>query len=92
MQVFFIEQALKNTVITSVFKSVEQKEDRIILNLDCKKIKLKKKIKLIRKIKKFLQNNHVDEVIIEKRLKEDKQFIDLLDSNNISIVRRKILI
>lgn len=92
MQVFFIEQNFKKSKVKAIFKQVELNNDRVILNIDCNKINIKKKIKLVKKLEKVLQINAVDTIIIEKKLKENKEFMNLLYSNNIKMIERKISI
>ena len=90
MQVFFIEQALKKSSFKAFFKTIQLDEDKIILNVDCTKMNINKKIKLVKNIKKILQKNNVDTVIIEQNLKKDKEFMNLIYSNDIKIIERKI--
>lgn len=90
MQVFFVEQASQNSLIKALFKTIELNNDKIILNIGCQKISTKKKIKLVKQIKMILQKNKVNTVIIEQKLKEDKELVNLLYSSDIQIIERKI--
>ena len=90
MQVFFIEQALKCGLFKAIFNLIELEEDRIIIHKDCEKMNINKKIELVKKIKKCLQKNAVNTIIIEQGLKQNKELVDLLYSNNIKIIERKV--
>ena len=87
MQVFFIEQSFKKCFIKAFIRKVELEDDRIIINK--MPSKFNKKIKLVKEIAKILNKNNVNTVIIEEKLKSDKDLINLFYSNNINIINRK---
>lgn len=85
----FIEQAEKTNIIKKNFKKVKISNNKIILNLELVNASLKIKIKIAQKVKSILENHKIRQVCIEKRLKEDEQFIKLIYSNNINICSLK---
>lgn len=85
----FIEQAEKTNIIKEIFKKVKISNNKIFLNLELENANLKIKIKIAQKVKTILENHKIRQVCIEKRLKEDKQFINLIYSNNINICSPK---
>lgn len=91
MQVFLLEENITSNFLKKIFKIVELKEDKIIINKDCKKMKLSKKIKILNYVNKILKENKSNKIIISKRLKEDNEFLDLLYSCNIDIIQGKLL-
>lgn len=91
MQVFLVEQNSKFNFIQSLIKTVEKKEDKIVINKKCENLKVKDKIKLINKIKSILINNNSDKIILDNRLKRDREILNLLYSNRINIFDGKDL-
>ena len=89
MQVFFVEQNSKKFLLKGIYKSVKLQDDKIILNKEAKK--LKSKIKLVNKIEKIIRDNYVDAILVEKKIKEDKDFVNLLTSSNIDIINGNVL-
>lgn len=89
MQVFFISQNLKYSVFKYFFKRIEIKKDKLILNCNIDKMKLKKKIKIVKKISKILNKNNSNTVIISSKLKKDIFFTDLLYSEQLNIITGK---
>lgn len=89
MQVFLVEEAKKVSLFKKIFKPIEIKEDKVILNCKCKNIKFKKKIKIVKNIKKKL--NLISKIILSKELKQEKELVDLFYSNGFDIVNGKIL-
>ena len=47
MQVFLIEENTKENFLKSIFKKIEVKNDKILINCKLNKLKLRKKIKII---------------------------------------------
>ena len=89
MKSFFIEEVKKGKKVISVFKKVDCIDNKIIINRELKKMNLKNKIIIVKRIKKIIDRESVRQVAIEKKLKEDEQFIKLLYSNNINICNPK---
>ena len=89
MRTFFIEESVKERRILSAFRKINQIDNTIILCKKIEKLILKNKIVIISKIKKILDRENVRQVVIERKLKEDEQFVKLLYSNNINICSQK---
>lgn len=86
MNILFVKQAIKPNIIKRIFKGIQVKEGKIIINCNLSKAKIKKKMKIVKKIKQILNNNSCKNVIISKDLKKDCDFVNLLYSNNIEII------
>ena len=91
MNILLIEQAQKRSFVKKLFKPLEIKEKKVIINVDLNKINIKRKIKLVKKLKNILNNNDCQKVLISKILKNDIEFINLLYSSNIDIIDGKKL-
>lgn len=87
MKTFFVEQSKNVNIIR--LNSILQKDNKIIINRNLSKINLKKKIKLVNKIKKILEKENCKQIALEKVLKDDVDFINLLYSSNINICSPK---
>ncbi len=85
MKTIFLEQSKKMRLL----KKVTLKNNKIFINKNLEKASLKSKIKIVQKIKNILENKKVRQLCIEKKLKNDIQFINLLYSNNINICTPK---
>lgn len=91
MQVFFIEQLLKNSFFDKFLKKINIQGDKITLNYNVKKMKLKRKTKLIKKLVGILEENTCNTVILSKDLKQDLEFKKLLQSCDITIINGRYL-
>ena len=91
MKTFFLEQAKKTSGIKSIIYLINKNENKIIINSNLSKTKLKKKIRIVKKIKDILAKERSRQIIIEKRLKEDKELINLIYGYNINICSPKWL-
>lgn len=89
MYIFFIENSDRTNLLKKIFKKIEIKEDVIVIN--SKLAKFKQKINISKRIKSILDLNNAHKIILSKKLKNDKQFVDMLYSQNIDIVRGKYL-
>lgn len=87
MRVFLLEERKEKWSL----KKIKIIDDKIVLNCDLDKMKINKKIKLVRKIKRILDENGVKKILISKNLKKDKDIVNLLYSNNFSIINGKEL-
>ena len=87
MKTIFLEQSKK----AHILKKVTLKNNKIFININLEKASLKSKIKIVKKIKNILESQKVRQLCIEKDLKNDVQFINLLYSNNINICTPKWL-
>lgn len=85
MKTIFLEQSNK----VRILKKVTLKNNKIFINKNLEKASLKSKIKIAQKIKNILECKKVRQLCIEKELKNDVQFINLLHSNNINICTPK---
>ena len=87
MQVFFIDQNVKNNFFKTLFKKIEVEDDFILIlhNITGKEIKIAKEIE------KILQKNSVNSIVISEKLKENQLFLNYLDSNNFKIVNGETL-
>lgn len=89
MKTYFVEENEKNKRIISLFKKVDNFGNKIIINVNLEKASLKTKIKVVKKIKKILEKSKTRKVCVEKKIKKDLQFVNLLYSNNISMCTPK---
>ena len=83
MIVFFIEETEKFKLL----KKIEVNQDKIFINSKVDRINNK----VMHKIIQVLDNNSCTNVVISKQLKNSKNFINFLYSNNINIVSGKKL-
>ena len=91
MQVFLIKKSLINNIFEIFTKKVIVEEDIISIKKDWRKIKFKDKIKFAKEISNILIENNSNKVIVEKDLKQDKEFINLLYSNQIDVINGRML-
>lgn len=92
MQVFFIEQNLNSSFLKKRFKKIDNKEDKIFINVDLEKLNINKKIKLTENIIKIINKNNCNKIIIDKTLEKNKEFENLLYSYNLDIIKGKGLL
>ena len=88
MQVFFLEENFKHNLLKRIFKNVEIKNDRILLNCN-EKNRCNKSI--IHKIVNIINKYNNTYLVISRNLKKDKDFINTLQSNNLRIIEGKKL-
>ena len=86
MNILFMEKPEKNNILKRVFKPIECINKKIFLNYELNKTSTKKKIKLVAKVKNILKIHKSNTIIISKNIKDDKEFMDILYSNNINII------
>ena len=91
MQVFLIEEAEKINKFKKFFNLIEIKQDKIIINSEVHKMNFRKKLKLVKEIKKILNLNETNKIIITNKLKQDKEFVTFIDGNEIDIIKGKKL-
>lgn len=89
MQVFLIEEASKTSLLKRLVKKVELINDKILIN--CKITKYSQKIRAFKKIQEILAQNNVKNIILSKKLKNDKDLVNLFYSNNFNIIDGKNL-
>ena len=88
MRTFFIEEN-KKIGLFQRFRKITQKNNRILINKKIVNLSLKNKAVIVKKIKNILERENVRQVVIESNLKQDVEFINLLQSNNINICNSK---
>ena len=86
MNILFVEENDKKCLIKKVFKEVELKENKIIINKDIDKIKINKKIKIIGKIRNILNKSESNLIVMSSKLKKNEEFLNLIYSCNIDIL------
>ena len=91
MQVFLVKECVKPNFWKKLLKVIEIKDDEIILNFDMSKFKFNKKVIVVNKIRDILELNESNKIILSKKLKQDRDFINLLYSKDIDIISGKIL-
>ena len=89
MKTLFIEQFERQSIFNKIFFKVCKKENKIFINNN---VSFSKKIKIAKKIKLILENEKCRQVALDNSLKDDKELIKLLYSNNINICNKKWLL
>lgn len=87
MQVFLIEYKKE----IKFFKKFTIEDDKIILYSKIDRMNIKQKTKVVDKIVKILNRNNSTKVILSKKLKQNKDFLNLLYSSNIDIIKGRSL-
>ncbi len=88
MKTIFIEENKKIGLFQRI-KKITRENNRIIINKKIVNLGLKNKALIIKRIKKILERENVRQVVIEKKLKEDEQFVKLIYSNNLNLCSQK---
>ena len=86
MNILFIEQAKKCGLIKKLFREVELRNKKIIINKNVSKINLKKKMKIVGKMQNKLDKNNCKKVVLSKSLKSNTEFLNLIYTKNIEVV------
>lgn len=81
MKVFYIEKSKKK----KLFKKVMKNGEKITIHCKTENMRLKSKIKIVRNIIEILKKEKSNQIILENKLKEDIELINLLYSYNINI-------
>ena len=89
MKTLFIEQFERQSIFNKIFFKVCKKENKIFINNN---VSFSKKIKIAKKIKLILEKEKCRQVALDNSLKDDKELIKLLYSNNINICNKKWLL
>ena len=89
MKILCVEKADKSNKLKKFLNPISVEENKIIINSDFNKLKQKNKI--IKRIKKILAKENVNKIMPSIELKQDKEFINLLHSNNIGITNDRWL-
>ena len=85
MKVLFIEKVDKPNKIKEKLNIVSKKDNKIKVYADISKIKFKSIQKIVKRIKKITRKDKTDKVVLSSNLKENKDLINLLYSNNVNI-------
>ena len=85
MKIICIEENSNIGRIKRIIKPMSKSESKIIINSEISKLKLKNKLKLAKKIKKIVLKEDIKKVILSNEIKQDKEFANLLISNNINL-------
>ena len=88
MKTFFLEEA-KGIKIFHKIKRITKNRNKLIINRNINKLNLKNKVMIVNKIKKFLERENIRQLAIEKKLKDDEQFVKLLYGMDINICSPK---
>lgn len=88
MQIMFLKENEKIKMWKLLLKKVEINEDKIIINGNINNLEFNKKRKLVSLIKNKAK---CKKVILTKSLKQDRDFVNLLYSNEIEIANSKYL-
>lgn len=88
MKTFFLEEA-NDIGLFHKIKRITKNGNKLIINRNIKRLKLKNKEVLVKKIKKILERENTRQVAIAKKLKEDEQFVKLLYGKEINICSPK---
>lgn len=84
MNILCVEKNDKYSKLVEFFKNVSYEKNKIIINSDLSKVKFKNKLKIVNKIKKIILKNNINKIILSKEIKKDREFINLLISNDIN--------
>ena len=91
MNVLFIQKNDKSSKIKEIFNYVQREDNKINIYPSLKRVSIKNKQKIVKKINRILNKEKVDKVILSPKIKEDKEFVNLLYSNNINICNERWL-
>jgi len=91
LKILCIEKADKSNKLKILLNSISVQQNKIIIHSDLSELELKNKIKIVKKVKKVLLKEKVDKIIPSIEIKRDKEFINVLYSNNISITNDRWL-
>jgi len=91
LKTFFVEKAKRTYKIKSIIRKVTKEGNKIIINVNLEKANFKTKMAVAKKIKSILLIEKSRQIVLEEKLKEDKQFVNLLYSYDINICNPKWL-
>ena len=89
MKTIFLEESENPNRIVGIIKKVKFLNNKIILNTNLQKSSINKKMKIVKRIKQFLDKEGARQLAIQNKLKKDEILINLLHSNNINICNSK---
>ena len=85
MKILCIEKSDKSNKIKELLNCVERRKNKTLIYSNLEKCNMKTKQKIVIKLQKIIKKEHINKVILSKEIKKDKDFINLLHSNNINI-------
>ena len=88
---YYIQESDKPKFWQNLFQIITLKEDKIILPIGEEELTEKKAKKLAEKTKKIIDKVSSKNIVISKKIKKQKQYINYLQSENINIIERKKL-
>lgn len=91
MKILCIEKVDKSNKIKELLKPICVHQNKINIYSDLSKLKLKNKIKIAKKVKRICVKENVDKIMPNIELKKNREFINLLHSNNINITNDRWL-
>ena len=91
MKILCVEKSDKSNKIKDILNIVSEEENKIIIHSDISKMKLKSKIKIAKKIKRIILKQKVDRIMLSNYIKQNKEFVNLLHSNEINITNDRWL-
>jgi len=91
LKILCIEKSDKSSKIKKLLNIVSKKENKILIYSDLSQLSLECKIKIVKNIKKILLKEKVNKIMLSKEIKQNKEFVNLLHSNAISITNDRWL-
>lgn len=88
---YYIQETDKPKFWQNLFQIITLKEDKIILPIGEEELTEKKAKKLAEKTKKIIDKVSSKNIVISKKIKKQKQYINYLQSENINIIEGKKL-
>ena len=88
---YYIQESDKPKFWQNLFQIITLKEDKIILPIGEEELTEKKAKKLAEKTKKIIDKVSSKNIVISKKIKKQKQYINYLQSENINIIEGKKL-
>lgn len=91
MKILCVEKSDKSSKIKKMLNIVSQDENKIFIYSDISKLNLKNKLNIVKKIKRILLKEKVDKIMLSNYIKQNKEFVNLLHSNEINITNDRWL-
>ena len=91
MKILCVEKSDKSSKIKKMLNIVSQDENKIFIYSDISKLNLINKLNIVKKIKRILLKEKVDKIMLSIYNKQNKEFVDLLHSNEINITNDRWL-
>ena len=88
---YYVQEIDKPNLLYQIFNIVRLKNDKIILPINKEKISDKKVKKLVKKIKKILEQTKCKKIILSKKLKKYENLKNEIYSNNLEIINGRWL-